>query len=101
LNLLGFESTSRKGPQWYGRCPLPECESERSRSFSVNVALGRYDCHRCRSLGNPLELWAAATKQPFYLGFTSLAYHMDIEWLHDAYRNTRKDGAAGVDGQTA
>ena len=46
LNLLGFEPTSRKGPQWYGRCPLPECDSERSCSFSVNVALGRYDCSR-------------------------------------------------------
>jgi group II intron reverse transcriptase/maturase len=35
------------------------------------------------------------------MGFTSLAYLMDIEWLHEAYRRTRKDGAVGVDGQTA
>ena len=35
------------------------------------------------------------------MGFTSLAYHMDLEWLYEAYRRTRKDGAAGVDGQTA
>ena len=34
-------------------------------------------------------------------GVTSLAYHMDIEWLREAYRRTRKDGAVGVDGQTA
>jgi group II intron reverse transcriptase/maturase len=26
---------------------------------------------------------------------------MDIEWLKEAYRRTRKDGAVGVDGQTA
>lgn len=26
---------------------------------------------------------------------------MDLEWLWEAYRRTRKDGAAGVDGQTA
>jgi RNA-directed DNA polymerase len=34
------------------------------------------------------------------LGFTSLAHLIDVYWLHDAYRQTRKDGAAGVDGQT-
>jgi RNA-directed DNA polymerase len=44
---------------------------------------------------------AELAKQSPQMGFTSLAYHMDIEWLHDAYRNTRKDKAAGVDGQTA
>jgi group II intron reverse transcriptase/maturase len=35
------------------------------------------------------------------MGFTSLAYLMDIEWLKEAYRRTRKSGAPGVDGQTA
>jgi group II intron reverse transcriptase/maturase len=33
--------------------------------------------------------------------FTTLAHHIDNEWLREAYRRTRKDGAAGVDGQTA
>jgi hypothetical protein len=32
---------------------------------------------------------------------TSLSHHMDLEWMLEAYRRTRKDGAAGVDGQTA
>ena len=31
----------------------------------------------------------------------TLAHHMDIDWLKEAYRRTRKDGAVGVDGQTA
>ena len=35
------------------------------------------------------------------MAFTSLAYLMDIEWLKEAYRRTRKDGAVGVDGVTA
>jgi RNA-directed DNA polymerase len=34
------------------------------------------------------------------LGFTSLAHLISIFWLHEAYNRTRKDGAAGVDGQT-
>lgn len=33
--------------------------------------------------------------------FTSLAHHMDAEWLKMAYRMTRRDGAVGIDGQTA
>ncbi len=32
---------------------------------------------------------------------TSLNQHLDLTWLREAYRRTRKDGAAGVDGQTA
>lgn len=31
----------------------------------------------------------------------SLSHHMDLDWLREAYRRTRKDGAAGVDGVTA
>ena len=33
--------------------------------------------------------------------FVSLAHHIDEDWLSEAFRRTRKDGAAGVDGQTA
>ena len=32
---------------------------------------------------------------------TSLNQYLDLTWLREAYRRTRKDGAAGVDGQTA
>jgi group II intron reverse transcriptase/maturase len=35
------------------------------------------------------------------VGLKTLAHHIDIDWLREAYRRTRKDGAAGVDGQTA
>jgi RNA-directed DNA polymerase len=44
---------------------------------------------------------AELAKQMPELSFTSLAYHIDLEWLQEAYRRTRKDGAAGVDGVTA
>lgn len=33
--------------------------------------------------------------------FTTLAHHIDVEWLREAYRRTRKDAAPGVDGQSA
>lgn len=32
---------------------------------------------------------------------TTLAHHIDMAWLEEAFRRTRKDGAPGVDGQTA
>ena len=32
---------------------------------------------------------------------TSLSHHVDLAFLHEAYRRTRKSGAPGVDGQTA
>jgi len=34
------------------------------------------------------------------LAFTSLAYHIDLQWLEEAYHRTRKDGAAGIDDVT-
>jgi RNA-directed DNA polymerase len=44
---------------------------------------------------------AELAKQMPGLALTTLAHHIDTEWLHEAYRRTRKDGAVGVDGQTA
>jgi group II intron reverse transcriptase/maturase len=35
------------------------------------------------------------------MAFTTLAHHIDMDWLREAYRLTRKDGASGIDGQTA
>ena len=31
----------------------------------------------------------------------TLSHFIDLDWLREAYRRTRKDGASGVDGQTA
>ncbi len=47
------------------------------------------------------ERIAALAKQTPPMAFTSLAYLMDLNWLREAYRRTRKDGAVGVDGVTA
>ena len=32
---------------------------------------------------------------------TSLHHHIDMDWLVEAWQRTRKDGAGGIDGQTA
>jgi RNA-directed DNA polymerase len=44
---------------------------------------------------------AELARQSPQMGFTSLNHPIDLAWLHEAYRRTRKDGAVGVDGQTA
>ncbi|HEY8747998.1 MAG TPA: reverse transcriptase domain-containing protein [Tepidisphaeraceae bacterium] len=46
------------------------------------------------------ERIATLAKQSPQMGFTSLAYMMDLPWLLQAYHRTRKNGATGVDGQT-
>lgn len=59
LRLLQFDLTERHGDQWRGPCPVHRSQNPRSRSFSVDVRLGRYHCFACGSRGNALELWAA------------------------------------------
>ena len=84
LDLLGFQPLSRSGVQWYGGCPLHESPSGHRRCFfSVNVALGWYYCHGCRSHGNQLELWAAATKRPLYQAAIDLCDRLgrDVPWI--------------------
>jgi RNA-directed DNA polymerase len=44
---------------------------------------------------------AERAKQAPQMGFTSLNHHLDLVGLLPACNRTRRDGAAGVDGQTA
>ena len=44
---------------------------------------------------------AELAKQSPQMAFTSLNQHLNLDWLREAFRRTRKDGAVGVDGQTA
>ena len=56
------------------------------------------------SLGNistKLQRVAKLARDAPDMAFTTLAHLMDLEWLIEAHRRTRKDGAPGVDGQGA
>jgi RNA-directed DNA polymerase len=44
---------------------------------------------------------AELAKQDPHRGLFSLAHHIDLRWLYEAYLRVRRDGATGVDGQTA
>jgi RNA-directed DNA polymerase len=52
------------------------------------------------TVSTKLERIAKLARQAPTMSFRTLAHHIDEEWLLEAYRRTRKDGAAGVDGQT-
>jgi RNA-directed DNA polymerase len=53
------------------------------------------------NVSTKLERIAKLAKEAPDMAFTSLSHHIDLDWLREAYRRTRKDGAAGVDGQVA
>lgn len=53
------------------------------------------------SISTRLQRIAQLARERPQMVFTSLAHHIDLHFLLEAYSRTRKDGAAGVDGQTA
>ena len=83
LDQLGFQATSRTGNQLKGPCPVHGSSSEGSRTFSVNLETGRYYCHKCKSHGNQLELWAAVNKQTIYEASVDLcrAVNREVPWV--------------------
>ena len=55
----------------------------------------------CETITTKQETIANLARQAPGMVLTTLAHHIDLMWLEEAYRRTRKDGAAGVDGVTA
>lgn len=84
LNQLRFQATSRSGKQRHAPCPVHGSTSPGSRTFSVNLAKGRYYCHKCHSRGNQLELRAAVHKLSLYDAAVDLcrALAREVPWGH-------------------
>ena len=55
----------------------------------------------CETITTKQETIANLARQAPGMVLTTLAHHIDLVWLEEAYRRTRKDGAVGVDGVTA
>jgi len=53
------------------------------------------------NISTKLERIAKLAREAPTMALTTLAHHIDVAWLHEAYRRTRKDGASGIDGQSA
>jgi len=56
---------------------------------------------RSKHISTKLEQIAKRSREIPNASLMTLAHFVDEEWLSEAYRRTRKDGARGVDGQTA
>jgi RNA-directed DNA polymerase len=54
-----------------------------------------------QDVSTKLERIAKLAKGKPGVSLLTLAHHIDVNWLREAYRRTRKDGARGVDGQSA
>ena len=52
------------------------------------------------SVSTKLQQVAERSRKAPQMKWTTLAHHINMELLDQAYRRTRKDGAVGVDGQT-
>ena len=59
------------------------------------------DTPRSETISTRQQKIATLARQAPELSFTSLNHYLDLDWLREAYRRTRKDGAVGVDDQTA
>ena len=53
------------------------------------------------SISTKQERIASLARERPGMALTTLAHHIDIAWLREAFRLTRKDGATGVDRQSA
>lgn len=53
------------------------------------------------NVSTKLQRVAKLAREAPDMAFRSLAHLIDTDWLREAYRRTRKDGARGVDGQSA
>jgi RNA-directed DNA polymerase len=54
-----------------------------------------------QTVSTKLERIADLAKRKPGVALLTLAHHIDIEWLEEARRRIRKDGAVGVDGRTS
>src|SRR5206468_12996499 len=77
----------------------PRSKGRRRDTESLEGTMG--ETPSSQTISTKLRRVALAAKNAPEMAFTTLAHHIDVEWLREAYRRTRKDGATGVDGQTA
>jgi RNA-directed DNA polymerase len=54
-----------------------------------------------QDVSTKLERIAKLARDKPGVSLLTLAHHIDVDWLREAYRRTRKNGARGVDGQNA
>ena len=76
---------------------------ETSASFEARSAPSFYptETQSSQDVSTKLERIAKLAKEKPGVSLLTLAHHIDMNWLREACRRTRKDGARGIDGQSA
>ena len=78
LGLLGFQAQTTHGSQQRGPCPLHGSTAGTSRCFSVNLGEQIFHCFKCGRSGNPLDLWAHASRQTPYDAALDLCQRLNL-----------------------
>jgi hypothetical protein len=72
------------------------------RTYNIDPMEGQMaETSSSSPISTKLQRIATLAKELRGRELTTLAHHIDVPFLQEAYRRTRKDGAVGVDGQTA
>jgi RNA-directed DNA polymerase len=82
--------------------PVPRDPKEGREPHSMDLLEGKMEgIPGPETVSTKLQKIAELAGKAPEMAFTSLNHHIDIGLLLEAYRRTRKDGAPGIDGQTA
>ena len=79
LELHGYRPRTIRGDQARGGCPLHGSKSLRSRSFSINLARGAWQCFKCGEKGGIFDLHAKLTNLTVYDACCDLADRLGID----------------------
>lgn len=97
----GEESERPSTSKEAGEGPRPTPRSKGGRRNMELLEGKMAGTSRPKTVSTRLQQIAQLAGQAPAMVLTTLAHHIDIDLLREAYRRTRKDGAVGVDGQTA
>lgn len=82
--------------------PAPGDPEEGRRCHSMEPLKGKTaETSGSESVSTRLQRVAEVSRGARGIVWTTLSHHIDLELLKEAYRRTRKDGARGIDGQSA
>lgn len=88
-------------PRRAGNCAEQDPKEGRGRR-TVELFEGTMEgAQTSQTVFTKLERIATRAREAPEMALRTLAHHIDVEWLLEAYRRTRKDGALGVDGVAA
>src|SRR5450631_4716951 len=76
-------------------------EGKRSTIVTESLLRNTEGALKPASVSTKQERIAKLARENPAMAFTSLNHYLDVEWMEYAFKCTRKDGAVGVDGQTA